>query len=111
MSKGCKKGHRDGGKIGGRHTTVTETAGQIVDVLDRFPEVTCISLGVIEPTPGKSAGCRHMKVIPHEGFLLLKIRGNGSVQELRVYSRDWQKTRSGLAEVAQQNGIILKEGL
>ena len=81
--------HRAGGKVTGSHTSAIELAASIVDLLNKLPEVTKISLGVITPMSAKSAR-RIVKVLPetYPGLVQLKVIQRGSVQEIRFYTDD-----------------------
>lgn len=78
------KGHRQGGKIQGRHTTVIPVAEKIIDLLNKNPEVKKISVGFIKH--GIKSGRHAIKITDLESGLLLKIRGTASIQEIRVYT-------------------------
>lgn len=68
---------------GGTHTTLTETATQVVEVLERIPGVTLISPGVIDPRRSKNGDRRVTAVFTNAGMELL-IVGLG-VQKVAVH--------------------------
>lgn len=76
--------HKTGRKLTRSHTTITEKAKEVVTMLERLPEVTKISLGIIKQIGlGKPA----VKVHPITGGFRCTIRGNVSIQEVWVYVR------------------------
>ncbi|MEN8252569.1 MAG: DUF2103 domain-containing protein [Patescibacteria group bacterium] len=97
------KGHRQGGKISGRHTTVIPAAEKIVDFLARQQEVKKISVGFIKH--GIKSGKHSVKIMEMESGLLLKIRGSASIQEVRVYTAQKKNIRTLIEEFAQKNKI------
>lgn len=78
-------GHLSGGKFTGSHTTVIPAAEKLLRIVEKMPEVKKIVLGVIKNvkcTPG-------VKVVEESpGFLLVTIRGNSSIQQIRIYLDD-----------------------
>ncbi len=74
-----------GKKSGGTHTTLIEAAVPLVKEAEKLSEVSKISLGFIKVTPGKR-GKRGVKFSLIVGGLLAKVRGNTSVQEIRIYT-------------------------
>lgn len=76
--------HKTGRKLTRSHTTITEKAKEVVTLLERLPEVTKISLGIIKQIGlGKPA----VKYHPITGGFRCTIRGNVSIQEIWVYVR------------------------
>ncbi|XLQ20479.1 MAG: DUF2103 domain-containing protein [Candidatus Moraniibacteriota bacterium] len=78
------KGHRQGGKMIGSHTTVIPAAERVVDFLSREDSVNKISVGFIKH--GIKSGKHSIKIMEMESGLLLKIRGSASIQEIRIYT-------------------------
>ena len=78
------KGHRAGGKVSGKHTTVIPASEKIVDFLEKQTEVKKISVGFIKQ--GIRGGTHSIKIIKIESGLLLKVRGTASIQEIWVYT-------------------------
>ena len=74
-----------GKKSGGTHTTLIDAAEPLVKASEKLPEVTKIVLGFIKATPGKKGQKRVKFTITRSG-LLLTVRGNTSVQEVRIYT-------------------------
>ena len=102
--------HRQGGKIRGTHTTLINTAATLVDEIINFKEVIGVSPGFIKPGEGNAGGVRRVKIIDTDGGLLLIVRENGGVQELRVFSRDIQKTKLAIARFARNSGMHINFG-
>lgn len=76
--------HKTGRKLTRSHTTLTDKAGEVVATLERLPEVTKISLGIIKQIGlGKPA----VKFHPITGGFRCVVRGNTSLQEIWVYVR------------------------
>jgi hypothetical protein len=76
--------HKTGRKLTRSHTTLTEKAKEVVTMLERLPEITKISLGIIKKIGlGKPA----VKYHPITGGFRCTIRGNVSIQEVWVYAR------------------------
>ena len=74
-----------GKKSGGSHTTLIEAAVPLVKEAEKLFEVTKISLGFIKSTPGQR-GAKRVKFKRSTSGLLMTVRGNTSVQAIRVYT-------------------------
>ncbi|MCK4635606.1 MAG: hypothetical protein KAT32_01985 [Candidatus Moranbacteria bacterium] len=99
------KGHRQGGKIKGRHTTIIPVAEKIVDLLSKNPEVKKISVGFIKH--GIKSGKHAIKVSEMESGLLLKIRGTASIQEIRIYTDAKESIKNSLKKYSTKNNLQL----
>lgn len=76
--------HKSGRKLTRSHTTLIEKARDVVTMLERLPDVTKISLGIIKQIGlGKPA----VKFHPITGGFRCVVRGNVSLQEIWVYHR------------------------
>ncbi|MBA3547852.1 MAG: hypothetical protein H0T76_15320 [Nannocystis sp.] len=76
--------HKTGRKLTRSHTTIIEKARDVVSALERQPDVTKISLGIIKQIGlGKPA----VKFHPITGGFRCIVRGNVSIQEIWVYVR------------------------
>ncbi len=76
--------HKTGRKLTRSHTTITEKAKEVVSAIERLPDVTKISLGIIKQIGlGKPA----VKFHPITGGFRCIVRGNVSIQEIWVYVR------------------------
>lgn len=91
--------HKNGGKIGGRHTTLTEQAAKVVKLIEKQPEVKSICLSRL------TAGIKNAKprVMAKElsGGIEVKVRSTNTIQEIMVYSKDIDKTMNFLREEFQ----------
>lgn len=101
--------HRAGGKITGSHTSAIELAAEIVDFLNKLPEVTKISLGVIIPMSAKSSR-KIVKIMPatYPRFVELKIIQKGRVQEMRFYSDDVPSSINSLTKFVTDSNWEIK---
>lgn len=72
-----------GGKITASHQTVTDAASEVIRVAMGMAEVTKISLGIIKNIGG---GRRSVKCTPVPAGIKVAVRGNGSVQEIFIYT-------------------------
>jgi hypothetical protein len=76
--------HKTGRKLTRSHTTIIEKARDVVTMLERLPDVSKISLGIIKQIGlGKPA----VKFHPITGGFRCIVRGNVSLQEIWVYLR------------------------
>lgn len=72
-------------KRGNSHTTLTETAAEIVSILALLPRVKMIAPGIIKTNSRKGAGSRFVTIVyTHAGFELI-ISGQ-SVQKVAVHA-------------------------
>lgn len=78
--------HKANSKITRSHTTVTDAAGECVDLLVSLPEIKKISLGVIKNTPGSGKGhTSSLKIVAEEHSMIFNITAGASNQKIRVY--------------------------
>lgn len=89
---------RSGGKFADSHTTVIDAAVPLVDLASNLESVSKIVLGLISQA-GRGSGARSVKVSDEPAGLFLKVRGNSSVQEIRIYTGDKEKLRSALRKL------------
>ena len=100
------KGHRQGGKTKGRHTTVIPAAEGIVDFLEKNSTVRKIVVGFIKQ--GIKGGRHAVKIIQMDSGLLLKVRGTASIQEIRVYTKDRHVVQKRLIEYATKKKVQIR---
>ena len=98
------KGHKQGGKITGSHTTVIPAAEKLVDFLQKINEVDKISVGFIKH--GIKSGKHAIKITESDSGLLLKVRGSASIQEIRIYTKNKKNVENSIKEFAQKNNIL-----
>lgn len=94
MAAGKNENHLHGRKYC-KHTTVTDSARKIAKLADSFPEVTKISLGVIE---GKGSAQLGMKFTAIHGGWTIKVGGSHATQKLHIYTNDPAGTRNKIEE-------------
>lgn len=71
-------------RVSNSHTTWTEAARLVLKEIRRLPHVAKIQCGYL--SPGVGNGHRRVKLSEETGCLLLRIAGNGAIQEMRVYA-------------------------
>ncbi|MDQ3090009.1 MAG: DUF2103 domain-containing protein [bacterium] len=94
------KNHRSGEKFSGSHTSIIEESGIIVDLLEKIPEVTIISLGLITPGLKQAKISPRLKIREFSGGIALVIRGKSSQQEIRVYTKSVKDVKDELSRSA-----------
>jgi hypothetical protein len=97
------KGHRQGGKIKGRHTTVIPVVEKLIDSLEKCVAVQKISVGFIKQ--GIKNGKHAIKVMEMDSGLLLKVRGTASIQEIRVYASQKEEIQEMLKQHTNKNHL------
>lgn len=100
--------HRLGKRFGGNHTTVIDTAAEIIDMICSREDVTTISPGVLKMNDGH--GERRVKITDIRGGLLLTIRQTSSVQEVRVFTNSIHDVKFAIACGARDRGIRIAFG-
>lgn len=99
MGNGKRSGCIHGSKFC-RHTTVTEPARRVAEVLNKFPEVTKIANGAIS---GKGPSQFGIKFFQIHGGWMIKVFGAHAVQKLHVYTDNAQNTRMKLEKEFSAN--------
>ena len=90
------KNHRNGKKMGGKHTTVIDAAEKVVDYLQKNVDVSSIIACGIKT--GIKTGRHSVKIKVETGCLLLKVRGTKSIQDIRVFSQNLDKVHKEIEE-------------
>ncbi|MEI6420419.1 MAG: DUF2103 domain-containing protein [bacterium] len=67
------------------HSTLTDTAKEVLSIVSKFDEVSKIGIGFITHVRG---GRRDIKFLPINGGLKAVVRGSGAVQELYIYTNE-----------------------
>ncbi len=101
------KGHKQGGKITGSHSTVIPAAEKLVDFLQKVNEVDKISIGFIKH--GIKSGKHAIKIIELNSGILVKVRGSASIQEIRVYTKNKNNVKDMVKEFAQKYKYMYKQ--
>ncbi len=99
------KGHRQGGKIKGRHTTIIPAAEKIVDLLHKNPNVKKISVGFIKH--GIKSGKHAIKITDLDSGVFLKIRGTASIQEIKISTNEKEIIKDVLKKYSTKNNLQL----
>jgi hypothetical protein len=95
---------KTGGKCTSSHTTYIESANVFIKFANNSPLVTKISLGIIKGLPHSKGGVtRRIKYIKEKACLLLKIRGNRAIQEIRLFSNKIEFLEQEIIKVAKEN--------
>jgi hypothetical protein len=89
-----KGNHLQGGKFTASHTTVIEAAREPALAAAGLDCVTKISLGLIKRVPNGDESIKFTE--EGETCLLVKVRGRASLQEIRVYTTDKQRTKEAM---------------
>lgn len=86
---------RTGGKITRSHCTVTKTSCAVVESAINLQEVSKVSIGYLENIGGSNRSLKFGQII---GGILAKVRGDGGIQLLYIYTSDPEKTKRQLLE-------------
>ncbi|HIP49850.1 MAG TPA: hypothetical protein EYG99_00170 [Candidatus Pacebacteria bacterium] len=100
------KGHKQGGKITGSHSTIIPAAERLVDFLQKINEIDKISIGFIKQ--GIKSGKHSIKIMELNSGLLLKVRGSASIQEIRIYAKNKKNVENSVKEFAQKYRYMCK---
>lgn len=94
------------------HTTVIDAAAPIVKYASRLPQVDRIVPGFLK-TGIKNMRSHQSKVkLTHQGgCIYLQIRGNISMQEVRVFTKDTQSVLESIASYAVENDYRIEFGV
>lgn len=104
------KNTRSGGKYGGSHTTVIPAAGVVCDIAHDCPAVTRISPGRISAGLPSVGGKRRVKISDSGSVVVLMVRDNVSLQEIRVYADNIQAAKEAIARGARNEGLHISFG-
>ena len=94
-----------GARISGKHTSLIPLAYEVATELLRSEEVDKISPGIITTSVRNLGGNLRIKIVPERSNILLRVRDNGALQEVRVFG-DNEHVRQLLAMFAQQNHTV-----
>lgn len=86
-------------KITRSHSTLTYTSKKVVDCLDKLSVVSKISLGTIKPAPGGRIDINYQ---PITGGIKAAVRGNGSVHELYIYTKEPETVKEHLSRLFEK---------
>jgi len=82
--------HISGGKIHGKHTTLTDEAYKLVKAIMSDPLVKKISLGLVKQGLASTRN-RHLDVAPQNGVIMVSLRSSCSINQFVVYTDDPKK--------------------
>ena len=86
------------------HKTWIPTAVELRDEIMLMPGVTKLSAGLIKMA---GTGQLRVKVTDETGCILLAVRGNISIQDVRVYTSSIQDTKLAIARLVRNRGFKL----
>ena len=89
------------GKFRGPHTTYTDFAAEIADILVPLKEVIGIAPGILK----RGNGMRKVQIEDFSGGLLLTVHQTRSMQELRVYGTNISSTKLFIARTLRDQKI------
>lgn len=85
------------------HTTAIPAVEHLLKSLNRWDDVSKVSLGVIKA--GLRPATHRIKInVLNDKVLLMKVRGIRSVQEVRVYSNDSATVEKRIERVVRKKG-------
>lgn len=88
-------------KLAPSHSTFIKQADAIRRHAANLTDVTKISAGIIVPA---GVAPIYIRFIRESGALLLKIRGNNAVQDVRIYSKNHLQTEQDLIQFCTKQG-------
>ena len=99
---------RQGKKYSGRHTSFIAMAGELVMQLEKDQAIEKISAGIIKTNLPNVQGRNRIKILDDGACLLLRVRGNISQQEVRVYG-DKSRIQEMVYTFADKKGIAIQQ--
>ena len=85
----------DNDKITDSHSTLTDTAREVIEITQKYTEVSKIGISFITHT---HSGRRDIKFLPINGGIKAKVSGSGAVQELYINTNDPEFIKNKLTE-------------
>jgi hypothetical protein len=76
---------KSGKKFAANHSSYTKMAGGLVRALEGNEAVSKISAGIIKTNLPNVGGKKRIKLVDEGSCLLVRLRGNISLQEVRLY--------------------------
>ena len=95
-------------KRGKEHTTLTETAAEVVRELERIHDIKMIAPGVIKTNSRKGAGGRFITAVYTTASMELIISGQ-SVQKVAVHTNSPKRVFKTLQQNKKLNNFTFKE--
>ena len=94
-----------GSKITSSHTSHIEVAKPLIKFAENESLVTKISVGIMKSVSKPSP--KRLKILLEQACLLLKVRGNKYIQEIRFYSENLAELEQKVKKEAKGLGFIL----
>lgn len=89
-------------KITRSHSTSIEATEPFILFARQHKDITKISLGIIKPI--KTVQQRRVKCTLEKACILLQIRGNRAIQEIRLFTKELEQLREELEILAMNLG-------
>ena len=80
-----KRHSLSGPRIAGTHTSLVSLAYDVASYLLQKDETVKVSPGIITTRVSNLSGHRRIRIKQEKGGLLLRVRDNGALQEVRVF--------------------------
>jgi hypothetical protein len=93
---------------GREHTSLTETATQVVRVLQRIPDVKMIAPGKIDPMTSRSSNKKFVTIVYTTAGFELLISGQGN-QKVAVHTKAPRPVATALRAHKRLQDFIFKE--
>lgn len=90
------------------HHTFTNKAEIVRKWAEKIPEITKISAGFISNIGTAKFNCR-IKIKHEQACLLLSVRGQTSIQDVRLYTNDKSKIENLLENFCKDNGFEIRK--
>jgi len=96
-----------GGKITKSHSTLSEVSDEVVNFLNKLPEITKISIGIISNTGGSANSIWSVKITDEISCVLIKTTQKSINQQIRFYTKnleDREIAKKSLATWVKKRG-------
>ncbi|MFW0871114.1 MAG: hypothetical protein ACKKL4_01515 [Patescibacteria group bacterium] len=97
---------KSGKKFASSHSSYTEMANNLVSFLETTDGINKISAGIIKTNLSNLKGSKRIKLLDQGSCVLLRIRDNISLQEVRLYG-DNQTITQLVVKYSEENNILL----
>ena len=96
-------------KRGKKHTTLTETASEVVKIVKKIPGINMVAPGIISKNQRRGSGQRYVTIVKTNAGLQLIISGQGT-QKVAVHceNKDVDRVISSITEHRDLSHIIFK---
>lgn len=86
-------------KFSSPHSTYIDQAEAVIKFLQKHPDISKISLGIIKPKKSASKSFTKPKIMILENHILIKVSSKLAVQEIRVYGKNLQEIKKGMVDL------------